>query len=67
MAANVTTTTSANDYVLAAELLASRILPHFYGHNNAAHLTRFESIAGSPTKAAILRSVSASTASFPSV
>jgi hypothetical protein len=50
--ANETTSTSANDYVLAAELLASRILPNFYGHNNAAHMTRFESIAGSPTKAA---------------
>lgn len=50
--ANETTTTSANDYVLAAELLASRILPHFYGLNVAGHLTRFESIAGSPTTAA---------------
>ena len=47
-----TTTTSANDYVLAAELLASRILPFFYGHNNVSHLTRYESIAGSPTTAA---------------
>lgn len=50
--ANETTTTSANDYVLAAELLASRILPNFYGNNAAGHLTRFESIAGSPTTAA---------------
>lgn len=50
--ANETTTTSANDYVLAAELLASRILPNFYGLNNAGHCTRFESIANSPTTAA---------------
>lgn len=50
--ANETTTTSANDYVLAAELLASRILPHFYGLNVAGHLTRYETIAGSPTLAA---------------
>lgn len=50
--ANETTTTSANDYVLAAELLASRILPYFYGHNNVSHLIRYESIAGSPTTAA---------------
>jgi len=48
----VTTTTSANDYVYAAELLASRILPNFYGSNAAGHLTRYESIAGFPTKAA---------------
>ena len=47
-----TTTTSADDYVLAAELLASRILPNFYGLNVAGHMTRFESIAGSPTTAA---------------
>ena len=52
MAAGQTTTTTANDYVLASELLASRILPHFYGHNNARHLTRFETIANSPTTAA---------------
>lgn len=50
--AGETTTTSANDYVLAAELLASRILPFFYGHNNVSHLIRYETIAGSPTTAA---------------
>ena len=53
MAANQTTTTTANDYVLPAELLASRVLPHFYGHNNARHMTRFETIVNSPTTAAI--------------
>jgi hypothetical protein len=48
----VTTTTSANDYVLAADLLASRILPNFYGSNSAGHLVRYETIAGAPSKAA---------------
>jgi len=50
--AQETTTTSANDLVLAAELMASRIMPNFYGLNTAGHMTRFESIAGSPTTAA---------------
>lgn len=48
----VTTTVSANDYSLAADLIASRILPNFYGLNTAAHLVRYESIAGAPSKAA---------------
>lgn len=47
--ANETTSTSANDYVYAARILAQNILPNFYGHNNAAHLTRFSSIAGFPS------------------
>lgn len=46
--ANYTTTTSANDLVDAAELVADAILPHFYGHNTAMHLVRQESIASYP-------------------
>jgi hypothetical protein len=49
--ANGTTTTSANDFVIAAEVVASAILPHYYGHLNAAALTRYESIANFPSTA----------------
>lgn len=49
--ANETTTTSANDYMLAESLMASAILPYFYGHNNVSHLYRYESIAGEPSTA----------------
>ena len=48
----VTTTVSANDLSLAADLLASRILPNFYGLNTAGHMVRYETIAGAPSKAA---------------
>ena len=43
------TTTSANDFVFDYWILASNILPHFYGLNVAEHLVRTESLAGLPT------------------
>ena len=43
------TTTSANDFVFDYWILASNILPHFYGLNVAEHLVRVESLAGLPT------------------
>ena len=43
------TTTTANDYVFDYWILASNILPHFYGLNVAEHLVRVESLAGLPT------------------
>jgi len=44
------TTTSANDFVFDYWILASNILPHFYGLNVAEHLVRYASVAGLPTK-----------------
>ena len=43
------TTTTANDYVFDYWILASNILPYFYGLNVAEHLVRVESLAGLPT------------------
>lgn len=47
--ANETTTTTANDFSYAAELVASAILEHFYGMFTAGHLVREESIADFPS------------------
>lgn len=49
--ANEITTTTADDLVVSAEILASAILDHFYGHNTAGSLVRYASISGAPTKA----------------
>ncbi len=49
--ANEVTTTSANDLVYSAWILASDILEAFYGQQTAMHLVRFSSIADLPTKA----------------
>ena len=49
--ANETTTTTANDLVYAAQIVASAILPYLRGNNNAAHMCRYESIADFPSTA----------------
>lgn len=49
--ANEVTTTSVDDLLLDAELLASAILPHFYGNLVAAPFVRSADIGGAPTKA----------------
>jgi hypothetical protein len=49
--ANEATTTSADDLLLAASLLADSILPHFYGNLVAGGLVRSASLAGQNSKA----------------
>ncbi|HUX14937.1 MAG TPA: hypothetical protein VMW52_00605 [Phycisphaerae bacterium] len=49
--ANEVTTTTVDDLSLAAELLASAIMPHFYGNLIAGAFVRSADIGGAPTKA----------------
>jgi len=49
--ANEITTTTVDDLVYSAEILASAVLPHFYGNLVASALIRSADISGFPSKA----------------